>query len=110
MSSPGLSDLRKLANIINDSVDRIEKALEARSMDFPSINSLYNEKEEVVRSLPEVSQSIVAIIAASEQLAMTARSPSSSLLDISKKVRALYIPVLRAYLTLNLYSFNYVAH
>ncbi|VDB86470.1 unnamed protein product [Peniophora sp. CBMAI 1063] len=85
MSSPGLSDLRKLSNIISDSVDRIEKVLASSSLDFPSLVSLYSEKQEAARNLPGVAKSVVALIAASEQLAMTARSPSASLLDMSKK-------------------------
>ena len=88
MSSSGLSDLRKLAKIINDSVDRIEQELSARSLEFPSLASSYSEKQETARNLPEVSSAVVAIVAASEQLAMAVRSPSASLLDMSKKVFA----------------------
>ena len=87
MSPSGLSDLRKLSDIISNAVDRIEQKLSSRSADFPSLNTAYIESEEEMRNIPEVADSVVAIVAASEQLAMTARSPSLTILDISFKVR-----------------------
>ncbi|VDB83098.1 unnamed protein product [Peniophora sp. CBMAI 1063] len=86
MSAPGLSDLRKLSDIISQAVDQIEGTLSARSLDFPPLNSVYEEEEERVRTLPEVANAIIAIVAAAEQLAMVARPPGPTMLDMSFKV------------------------
>ncbi|VDB83099.1 unnamed protein product [Peniophora sp. CBMAI 1063] len=85
MSPSGLSELRKLSNIINDAVDHIEHTLSARSVDFPSLNSTYTEEDEEIRATPAIADAITAIVAASEQLAMVTRSPSLTILDISFK-------------------------
>ncbi|KZV75021.1 S-adenosyl-L-methionine-dependent methyltransferase [Peniophora sp. CONT] len=85
MSPSGLSDLRQLSNIIGNAVDRIEQTLTARSVEFPSLDTPYDEAEEQVRAMPEIADATVAIIASAEQLAMVARAPSLTMLDISFK-------------------------
>ncbi|VDB83097.1 unnamed protein product [Peniophora sp. CBMAI 1063] len=86
MHPSGLSDLRNLSNLISEAVGRIEQALTTRSVDFPSLDSQhYSEEEEDIRSVPEVADAIVNIVAAAEQIATVVRPPSLTILDISFK-------------------------
>ena len=88
MSRTGLSELKKLSSIISAAVDRIEQTLDHSKLDFPSLTSPYKKEEEAVRAIPDVANATLAIVAAAEQLAMVARPPSSTLLDISFKVHS----------------------
>ncbi|KAI0314195.1 S-adenosyl-L-methionine-dependent methyltransferase [Amylostereum chailletii] len=75
----GLSELRALVAIIQNSVDAIEKAVEAGSLEFPSLSTPFTIQSEAARNLPEVAQAVSLLVAAATQLVAASRAPEQSM-------------------------------
>ena len=84
--STTLADLRKLSEIITQSIDQIEKEVTASNLEFPSAESTYTKQSEAARELPEVFEASNRIVAAAGQLAALVRSPPLTILDTAFKV------------------------
>ena len=90
MSSRRAPLLRDLSDIISSAVDRIENALDAQSLDFPSPDTPYTKESESPRNIPEVFDAVNTIIAAAGQLTAVARAPALTVFDIMFMVRHLF--------------------
>ncbi|KAI0318584.1 S-adenosyl-L-methionine-dependent methyltransferase [Amylostereum chailletii] len=73
------SKMPALVSIIQGSVDAIEKAVEAQSLEFPSLATPFTPQSEAARNLPEVAQASALLVSAATQLVAAARSPEQSM-------------------------------
>ena len=85
----GISDLRRLSNIISSAVDRIEDLCDSKGLQFPSLDTPFSRESEAAREIPGVYDATNLITSAAGQLMAIARSPAMMMLDASYKVRAL---------------------
>ncbi|PFH49323.1 hypothetical protein AMATHDRAFT_147951 [Amanita thiersii Skay4041] len=83
MSIPAVSPLRQLANIISDSVDKIDQICQSAKCDYPSLDAPFNpgSPSEGLALTPEVIQNASLIVAACSQLSSTVNIPALSLYD-----------------------------
>ncbi|KIP10249.1 hypothetical protein PHLGIDRAFT_85462 [Phlebiopsis gigantea 11061_1 CR5-6] len=78
-----LSELRALSKIIQESIDSIEAAVTAESVEFPSAYTPLTMESEAARMLPEVEKACALIVSATSQLAFAVRSPLQSIVTVA---------------------------
>ncbi|KAF8182513.1 O-methyltransferase [Mycena galopus ATCC 62051] len=86
MGSIGIPTLRRLANIINEAVDKMETAYTGAEQPLPSLDVPFNPNDpaEAVLQDPIVAGAVLNIMAAASQLSATVCSPASSALNASQ--------------------------
>ncbi|KAJ7246897.1 O-methyltransferase [Mycena haematopus] len=86
MGSIGLSTLRRLANIINEAVDNIERVYAQAEKPLPSLDVPLNAADpaEALLQNPLVDSAALNIMAAASQLSATVCSPAASVLNASQ--------------------------
>lgn len=72
-------ELRALANLINDSVEKIEAACKAGPKSYPLLDDSFTPDSEAIRKDPTVAAEGDIIVAAATQLIAAVRPPSVSL-------------------------------
>jgi hypothetical protein len=93
MSTKTKSTLRLLLDTIVDAVMRVDDQYEKEGLDFPSLNDPFDPADPASTLLfkPEVAADIALVVAATEQLSVTMRPPSSVIMDAAFSVRSLDI-------------------
>lgn len=78
-SKSAASELRALANLINDAVTQIENGCASRDQTFPLADEPFTPQSEAARMSPDVIQASTLIVAAASQLVAAARIPALTL-------------------------------
>ncbi|KAF7302711.1 hypothetical protein HMN09_00906000 [Mycena chlorophos] len=86
MATDGLTTMRALAKIINESLDTVEAAYSKAGVKVPSLDAPFDPANpaEKVREEPAVATAFLNIMAATSQLGATVRAPAASVLDASQ--------------------------
>nr|GAT61031.1 predicted protein [Mycena chlorophos] len=86
MATDGLTTMRALAKIINESLDTVEAAYSKAGVTVPSLDAPFDPANpaEKVREEPAVATAFLNIMAATSQLGATVRAPAASVLDASQ--------------------------
>ncbi|KAJ7175152.1 O-methyltransferase [Mycena crocata] len=86
MSSPDLPTLRRLANIINESLHKMEGAYASAKQPLPSLDKPFDPADpaEALQADPVVSAAVMNIIAATAQMSATVAKPQISALHASQ--------------------------
>jgi hypothetical protein len=95
MSIPSkISPLRHLVNVLSDAVDRIDEKYASANLEFPTLDVPFDRKEAAYQMLsdPDVVPLSSVIVAAADQLIVSARHPSQAVLDMVQFVSAWYYP------------------
>ncbi|KAF7359926.1 hypothetical protein MVEN_00718600 [Mycena venus] len=81
-----ISTLRRLASIITDSVDSMERVYASSGMPLPSLDEPFNQHDpgEALRQDPEVSNAVKNIMAAAAQISATVCDPMRLVVDTSR--------------------------
>jgi outer membrane protein TolC len=89
MQSNSIPTLRKLANIITEAVDTIERAYARSGVDLPALEVPFNAADpaEALRQDPVVSAATMELMAATSQIAATVCNPATAILNASQSVR-----------------------
>ncbi|KAF7349633.1 hypothetical protein MSAN_01689400 [Mycena sanguinolenta] len=82
----GISTLRRLANIINEAIDDIERVYAEADIPFPSLDAPFNPADpaEALLQNPTLEGATLNIIAAAAQLSATVASPAVSASNASQ--------------------------
>ncbi|KAF8899312.1 O-methyltransferase [Infundibulicybe gibba] len=80
-----LQDIQRLREIINSSLDSLERLYTSSSLNFPSLDESYvhNSEEETLSASPPAAEAINLIISATYQLMSTVRHPFLTLANAS---------------------------
>ncbi|KAF7349631.1 hypothetical protein MSAN_01689200 [Mycena sanguinolenta] len=86
MTSIGISTLRRLANIINEAIDDIERVYAAADTPLSSLDAPFNPADpaEALLQNPIVEGATLNIMAAASQLSATVASPAASALNAAQ--------------------------
>ncbi|KAJ7191645.1 S-adenosyl-L-methionine-dependent methyltransferase [Mycena pura] len=86
MDSTGLQTLRRLASIINESLDTMENAYSHAGQAIPTLDAPFDAENpaEAVRQEPAVATAILNVMAASSQMSATVCSPAAAVLNASQ--------------------------
>ena len=74
-----MSDLRKLVELLSQSVDAIEASCAARGVPLPSLNGPYSAAPEEAYKDPKVLEAASLVCAASNQLSLSVRPAKATL-------------------------------
>jgi len=90
-TSTKISPLRHLVNVLSDAVTRIDEIYASASLEFPALEKPFNEKDPacLLLSDPEVIPLASIIVAAADQLIVSARHPIQAVFDMALSVRTL---------------------
>lgn len=82
------SQLRVLADLISDSVSRIDDIYASARLEFPSLNETFHASKpaEILMLSPDVMYKIKVAVAASEQLSVILRSPAAVAFELGMGV------------------------
>lgn len=82
------SPLRHLVNILSEAVARIDEKYASANLEFPTLDKPFDEKESACQMLsdPDVVPLSSVIVAAADQLIVSARHPSQAILDMAQFV------------------------
>ena len=89
MSTPtNASPLRRLVNILSDAVTRIDEKYASANLEFPPLDKPFNQKDPawLLLSDPDIAPLSAVIVAAADQLIVSARHPIQAVLDIAQSV------------------------
>ena len=88
-TSTKISPLRHLVNILSDAVTRIDEKYASANLEFPTLDKPFQEKEPACQLLsdPDVVPLVSVIVAAADQLIVSARPPVQAVLDMAQVVR-----------------------
>lgn len=78
-SRSAASELRALADLINDAVKQIESACASRSQSYPLADEPFSPQSEAARMSPDVLEAGNIIVAAASQLVSAVRVPALTL-------------------------------
>jgi hypothetical protein len=93
MSTPTkISPLRHLVNVLSDAVAQIDEKYASANLEFPTLDKPFDQKDSACQMLsdPEVVPLSSVIIAAADQLIVSARHPAQAVLDMVQSVSAWY--------------------
>ncbi len=93
------SELRALADLINDAVKQIEVACASRSQTYPLADEPFTPESEAARMSPDVLEASDIIVAATSQLASAVRIPALTLSLTASYVSNDYLTTSSAILT-----------
>ena len=93
-TSAKTSPLRRLVNILSDAVTQIDEKYASAGLEFPTLDKPFNEKDPacILLSDPDVVPLSSVIVAAADQLIVSARHPMQAILDIAQFVSTLSPP------------------
>ena len=91
-----VSPLRRLVNILSDTVTRIDEKYASANLEFPALDKPFHEEDPgwQLLSNPDVAPLASVIVAAADQLIVSARSPVHAILDMAQAVRTFVNPSL----------------
>lgn len=91
-TSAKISPLRHLVNILSDAVARIDQKYASANLEFPTLDKPFQEKDPACQLLsdPDVAHLSSVIVAAADQLIVSARPPAQAVIDMAQSVRTLY--------------------
>jgi len=102
-TSAKISPLRHLVNILSDAVARIDEKYESANLEFPTLDKSFNRGDPVWQLLSDRDVIPIAsvIVAAANQLIVSARPPVEAVLDMARsvRIRAWSLPPLVDYLS-----------
>lgn len=83
------SQIRLLAELIMESVDSLETALQQHNIESPSLDRTADIQSELIFTMtnPEALKNIPIILAAAQQLVCTIDNPAKRMVDYSMTVR-----------------------
>ena len=89
-----ISPLRHLVNILSDAVARIDEKYASANLDFPTLDKPPNEKDtaRLLLSDPDVVPLSSIIVAAANQLIVSARPPIQAVIDMAQSVSSSPFP------------------
>lgn len=89
-----ISPLRHLVNILSDAVARIDEKYASANLDFPTLDKPPNEKDtaHLLLSDPDVVPLSSIIVAAANQLIVSARPPIQAVIDMAQSVSSSPFP------------------
>ena len=87
-TSTKISPLRHLVNILSDAVARIDEKYASADLEFPALDRPFDEKDSACQllSAPDVVPLSSVIVAAADQLIVSARHPMQAILDTAQSV------------------------
>ena len=88
-----MSDLRKLVDLLSQSVDTIEASCAARGVSLPSLNGPYSAAPEEAYKDPKVLEAASLVCAAANQLSLSVRPAKATLAMYILQVRILSCPL-----------------
>lgn len=96
-TSTKISPLRHLVNILSDAVARIDEKYASANLEFPTLDKPLNEKDAacVLLSDPDVVPLSSVIVAAANQLIVSARHPLQAVVDMAQSVSNSHFPSAR---------------
>lgn len=92
LTSTKTSPLRHLVNILSDAVARIEEKYASANLEFPALDEPSNERDPacLLLSDPDVVPLSSVIVAAANQLIVSARHPMQAVVDMAQSVSNLW--------------------
>ena len=83
-----ISPLRHLVNILSDAVTQIDEKYASANLEFPSLSKPFNQKDPawLLLSDPAIAPLSSVIVAAADQLIVSARHPLQAVLDMAQSV------------------------
>lgn len=86
--------MRHLVNILSDAVARIDEKYASDNLEFPTLDKPFNEEDPacLLLSDPDVVPLSSAIVAAANQLIVSARHPMQAVVDMAQSVSSYYFP------------------
>ena len=89
-----VSPLRHLVDVLSVAVTQIDEKYASDNLEFPKLNKPFDESDPacLLLSDPDVVHLASVIVAAADQLIVSARHPFQALLDIAQSVRVRYFP------------------
>ena len=89
-TSTKISPLRRLVNILSNAVAQIDEKYASANLEFPALCKSFDEEDLACRMLsdPEVVPLSSVIVAAADQLIVSARHPIHAVLDMAQMVGA----------------------
>src|SRR5258708_21582538 len=89
------SPLRHLVNILSDAVARIDEKYSSANLEFPTLDKPFDEKSPGCQMLsdPDVVPLSSVIVAAADQLIVSARHPLQAVVDMAQSVSNSYFPL-----------------
>jgi hypothetical protein len=90
MFTSKISPLRRLVNVLSDAVTKIDAKYASANLEFPSLDEPFDERDPacLLLSDPDVVPHSSLIVAAADQLIVSARHPAQAILDIAQSVSA----------------------
>ena len=89
-----VSPLRHLVNILSDAVTRIDEKYASANLEFPALDKPFDEQNAacLLLSDPDVVPLSSVIVAAADQLIVSARHPLQAVLDVAQSVSVFPFP------------------
>ena len=83
-----ISPLRHLINILSDAVTQVDEKYASANLQFPSLNKPFDQKDPACMLLsdPDIVPLSAVIVAAADQLIVSARHPIQAVLDMARSV------------------------
>ena len=83
-----ISPLRHLVNILSDAVTQIDEKYTSANLEFPPLDKPFNQKDPawLLLSDPAIAPLSSVIVAAADQLIVSARHPIQAVLDMARSV------------------------
>ena len=90
-ASTKISPLRHLVDILSEAVARIDEKYASANLAFPTLDEPFREEDPACSLLsdPDVAPLASVIVAAADQLIVSARPPAQAILDMAQSVRTL---------------------
>ena len=87
-TSAKVSPLRRLVNILSDAVTRIDEKYTSANLEFPTLDKPFHQEDRAWQLLsdPDVVPLASVIVAAADQLIVSARPPAQAVLDMAQSV------------------------
>jgi len=90
-TSTKISPLRHLVNVLSDAAARIDETYASANLEFSALEKPFYEKDPAILLLsdPDVVPLASVVVAAADQLIVSARHPVQAVLDMARSVRTL---------------------
>jgi len=87
-TSPKISPLRYLVNILSNAVTRIDEKYASENLEFPTLDKSFHQEDPAWQLLsdPDIVPLASVIVAAADQLIVSARPPAQTVLDLAQSV------------------------
>ena len=83
-----ISPLRHLVNILSDAVTRIDEKYASENLQFPTLDKSFHQEDPAWQLLsdPDIVPLASVIVAAADQLIVSARPPPQAVIDLGHSV------------------------